>query len=180
MVLKGNQPVPARKRTADAVDRYLAQWRAVRPDVDTTAMSVSGRAARAALGFHRLLGPLLARHALQQWEYDVLATLRRTDAAEGLSMTDLTRQLLLAAGSTTHRIDGLVRRRLVTRRVDPASRRRVLVTLTPRGRTLIDAIVPDIASEITAALAVLTRKDRKAIDDALRTLVTVLERSTEK
>jgi DNA-binding MarR family transcriptional regulator len=171
--------VAASKRSADVVDHYLAQWRTVRPDVDTTAMSVSGRAARVALGFHRVIAPLLGRHGVQQWEYDVLATLRRTDAADGLSMTDLTRQLLLAAGSTTHRIDQLVRRRLVARRVDPTSRRRVLVALTTKGRALIDAILPEIAAEIADALAVFTRKDRKAIDDALRLLVQALEEASE-
>lgn len=169
----------ARKRSVDAVDRYLGQWRTVRPDVDTTAMSVSGRAARVALGFHRVSAPLLARHGVHQWEYDVLATLRRTDAADGLSMTDLTRQLLLAAGSTTHRVDQLVRRRLVSRRVDPTSRRRVLVALTAKGQALIDAILPALAAEIAAALAVITRKDRKAIDDALRLLVQALEGASE-
>jgi DNA-binding MarR family transcriptional regulator len=169
----------ARKRTSDSVDHYLAQWRAVRPDVDTTAMSVSGRVGRAALAFQRLVGPLLARRSLQQWEYDVLATLRRTDAAEGLSMTDLTRQLLLAAGSTTHRVDQLVRRRLVSRRIDPASRRRVLVSLTPRGRELIDAILPELAAEVATALAPLEQKERRAIDAALRLLVQALERAPQ-
>lgn len=137
---------------------------------------MSGRVGRAALGFQRLVVPLLSRHALQQWEYDVLATLRRSDAADGLSMTDLTRQLLLAAGSTTHRVDQLVRRRLVSRRADPASRRRVLVSLTPRGRQLIDAILPELAAEVAAAVGVLTQKERRAIDAALRLLVQALER----
>jgi DNA-binding MarR family transcriptional regulator len=166
----------ARKRSSDSVDHYLAQWRAARPDVDTAPLSVSGRVGRAALAFHRLIAPLLARRSLQQWEYDVLATLRRTDAAEGLSMTDLTRQLLLAPGSTTHRVDQLVRRRLVTRRVDPVSRRRVLVSLTPRGRGLIDAILPELVAEVAAALAPLKQNERRAIDAALRLLVQLLER----
>jgi len=172
-------PSKARTRSGassrDAIDAYLRQWRAVRPDVATDALAVSGRVARLAHGFHRLITPVLARHDLEPWAYDVLATVRRSDAAGGLSMGELTKHLLLAAGSTTHRVDQLVRRKLVARKADPSSRRRVLISLTAKGRQTIDAVLPELADRIGAALSTIPAKDRRAIDAALRTALRALE-----
>ena len=170
-------PSKIRKRSPapDAIDGYLRQWRAVRPDVATGALAVSGRVARLAHGFHRLIAPVLAEHDLEPWAYDVLATVRRSDATGGMSMGDLTSHLLLAAGSTTHRVDQLVQRRLVARKVDPRSRRRVLISLTPKGRQAIDAVLPELAERIGAALVTIPAKQRRAIDVALRTALRALE-----
>lgn len=57
-----------------------------------------------------------------------------------------TRQLLESAtvtsGAITNRIDGLVARGLVTREVNPLTRRRVLITLTDDGHASIDPASP--------------------------------------
>lgn len=138
-------------------------------------MAISGRVARIATLYQRLIAPVLAEHGIEEWEYDVLATLRRSNQPEGLTMSDLTEHMLLAAGSTTHRVDRLVKRALVTRRQDPDSRRRVLVSLTAEGRSLIDRVLPRLSQALDVPVAALGQARRDEVTRAMRTLLLALE-----
>jgi DNA-binding MarR family transcriptional regulator len=75
----------------------------------------------------------------------------------------------------TKRLDRLVEAGLIQRRPDPADRRGVLVGLTRRGRAVVDeALGPHVANE-ERLLRSLSRADRRALDDVLRTLLVDLE-----
>jgi DNA-binding MarR family transcriptional regulator len=64
--------------------------------------------------------------------FDVLAALDR--APEGLSMSELSRQLMVTNGNTTTLVAALAEDELVARTVSPHDRRRVSVELTESGR----------------------------------------------
>ena len=66
-------------RTADTVDRIVGQWQAVRPDLDSSPIEVIGRVSRLSRLIDRRLAENFARFDLENWMYDVLATLRRGD-----------------------------------------------------------------------------------------------------
>jgi len=51
-------------------------------------------------------------------------------------------ELGLTSGTISVRIDRLVEEGLVDRRVDPESRRNTLITLTERGREVVERVVP--------------------------------------
>ena len=66
-------------------------------------------------------------------QFDVMAALARRD--DGMSMTELSRMLIVSNGNVTGIIDRLVADKLVARSPAPHDRRSLVVKLTPRGQT---------------------------------------------
>ena len=64
--------------------------------------------------------------------FDVLAQLERFP--DGLTMSDLSRRLIVSNGAITGMVDKLMQGGLVVRAYDPADRRSVIVRLTRKGR----------------------------------------------
>lgn len=152
----------------DAVDRILAQWARERPDLDASPMGIIGRISR----LERLVRPRLnacfAEHGLESWEFDVLATLRRSGPPFRLRVGALVDQMMITSGSMTNRIDRLEARGLVTRLPDEEDGRVVLVALTDAGRTLIDTAVEAHVANEHAILAELSPDERAHLADTLR------------
>lgn len=147
---------------SDAVDRIAAQWKAVRPDIDVDPLLVIGRVSRLSRLIDRILGENFARHGIEAWMYDVLATLRRNGEPYELGAGDLVEQTMVTTGAMTNRIDRLEERGLVERDAAPDDRRRVVVRLTPAGLALVDEVVTghmETESEILAALSPRQQKD---------------------
>ena len=65
-------------RPSDAVDTILQQWARERPDLDASPMAVIGRVGRCAALLRRELEQVFAAFGLSSWEFDVLASLRRS------------------------------------------------------------------------------------------------------
>lgn len=159
---------------ADHVDRVLEQWRTERPDIDPTPMGVVGRIKRASRLLERKLGEHFAGHDLQLWEFDILATLRRTGPPYRLTAGALVDASMVTSGAITNRIDRLTAKGLVTRETDPASRRSVLITLTDSGRRLVDDVVADHVDLETALLTTLSPSEQEHLAALLRKLLTGL------
>ncbi len=66
-------------------------------------------------------------------QFDVLAALLRKP--DGITMTELSRMLIVSNGNVTGIVDRLVSDRLVAREASPRDRRSFLVRLTPKGQT---------------------------------------------
>jgi DNA-binding MarR family transcriptional regulator len=64
--------------------------------------------------------------------FDVMSRLERFP--EGLTMSELSRRLIVSNGAITGLVDKLVEAGLVTRREDPNDRRSMIVRLTRKGR----------------------------------------------
>ena len=155
----------------DAVDRLLAQWHEERPDVDVSPIGVVGRLSRAARTLERGLQTEFARHGLQPWEFDILATLRRSGAPYELTAGALARSSMVTSGAITNRIDRLVARGLVTREVDPDNRRTVRIGLTAEGRRLVDEVLPHHVANEAALLEPLSPEERERLAGLLRKLL---------
>lgn len=158
----------------DSVDWRLNQWRTERPDVDPSPMGVVARIQRACRLLERELRDNFAAHDLQLWEFDVLGTLRRSGAPYQLTAGQLVDASMVTSGAITNRIDRLVARELVTREVDPHNRRSVLITLTDRGRELIDVAVVDHVDLEAKLLGKLSERDQEHLAGLLRKLLTSL------
>ncbi len=127
---------PSRPAQADRVDSILAQWARERPDLDASPMGIIGRVWRLNRHTARAVEAALATVDLSTWEFDVLATLRRTGAP--LSPGALIESLMITSGTMTNRLDHLERAGLVRRLPNPEDRRGLLVELTEAGRERID------------------------------------------
>ena len=154
----------------DAVDAILDQWAAERPDVDVSAIAVIGRISRLERQLAAELARVFAMHGLEGWEYDVLATLRRSGPPFELTVGEMLASMMLASGTISHRIDRLAGRGLVERRADPNDGRVVRVRLTRAGRALVDRTIVDHAANETRLLSGLSRREQEQLAGLLRRL----------
>ena len=109
--------------------------------------------------------------ALELWEYDVLSALRRQGAPYVLPATRLARETDLSSGAMTNRIDRLEERGLVRRRQARNDRRGVNVSLTAKGRRLIDKAIQHRLESARDSLAALDPGQQHELAQLLRTVV---------
>jgi DNA-binding MarR family transcriptional regulator len=155
------------KHEQDAVDRITGQWNAIRPDVDISPVGIVGRVSRLSRLVDRRLAANFARFGIENWMYDVLATLRRAGEPYELTAGDLVRQSMVTTGAITNRIDRLEARGFVERgRAD--DRRKVIVRLTARGRDLVDEVVGEHLATERQILAALSPRQQQELAHLLR------------
>jgi DNA-binding MarR family transcriptional regulator len=152
----------------DGVDLIIEQWRRERPDLDHSPIGIVGRLSRLAREIEQRLEPVYRAHGLEPGWHDVLATLRRSGSP--LRPTDLTNATMLTSSGTTKRLDKLEQAGLIARSPDPADRRGTLISLTDRGRVLIDTLTEAHLENERRILAALGDADRRQLADLLRTL----------
>lgn len=80
----------------------------------------------------------------------------------------IAQKILKSTGNMTLVIDNLIKRGLVNRKQDPNDRRYVTITLTPKGRQLIQSIMPDHIQRIRKAFAPLTPEEHQTLDRLLK------------
>ncbi len=164
-----------RSTSPDAVDAILGQWNKERPDLDVSVMGPIGRLKRCAALLQKRLDETFAEFGISGWEFDVLATLRRSGEPYCLAPTELFSALMVASGTMTNRLQRLEASGFIERHPNPADGRSLLVQLTASGRVLIDAAVEAHLENERAILAPLTTTELKSLDDRLARLLGALE-----
>lgn len=163
------------ERTTDAVDAILEQWRRERPDLDVGPMGPIGRLGRCAALLRARMEACFNAFNIGSWEFDVLATLRRSGAPYCLGPTSLFSTLMVTSGTMTHRLKGLEARGLVERLPNPDDARGLLVQLTASGLELIDRAVTAHVDNEHRMLAALPPEAVTALDASLIRLLAALE-----
>lgn len=158
----------------DHVDVLLEQWGRERPDIDLTGMAIIGRISRLERMIQPRLDKVFARHGLESWEFDVLATLRRSGKPHQLSAGQLLQSMMIASGTVTNRIDQLEARGFVERVRDPSDGRRVLVKLSRAGLTKINAAIVDHSANEARLVARLGPTEKAELAVLLRNLHTAI------
>ena len=100
-------------------------------------------------------------HATTLPRFDVLAQLDRTSAP--MSMSELSRRLMVTNANITGLIDRLAREGLVERRPSDQDRRRQMVELTPEGRRQFEAMAEDHRVWLADMTAGLDRAEMAAL-----------------
>jgi DNA-binding MarR family transcriptional regulator len=159
------------RQLSDEVDELVAAWRVQRPDLDVAPLQVLSRVSRLARHLDIARRGAFAAHELEAWEFDVLSALRRAGPPFQLTPGALLRATLVTSGTMTNRIDRLAAAGLVRREPDPRDRRGVLVTLSERGQTVVDAALTDLLDREQALLAGLGDDQRQQLAGLLRTLL---------
>ena len=156
----------------DSVDRIIAQWAQVHPGMDVSPMGVLGRLSRLTRYVERDLQRVFAEHGLQPGEFDLLATLRRADInGDGLTAGQLADNSMVTSGAITNRLDRLVANELITREINPKSRRAIRVALPSQGRKVVDIALGDHLDNEENLLAKLTASQREQLEGLLRVLL---------
>jgi DNA-binding MarR family transcriptional regulator len=164
----------------DHVDEILRQWGRERPDVDVSGMAIIGRISRLERLISVRLDQVFQQHGLEAWEFDVLATLRRSGSPFELSAGQLLNAMMITSGTMTNRIDRLEQRGFVARRKDPADGRVVLVGLTPGGRGRVDEALEAHAANELNIISSLSPRDRSELIRVLRRLHRSLDSNTRE
>jgi DNA-binding MarR family transcriptional regulator len=146
----------------------VRQWAAVRPDIDSSPIGVIGRVSRLSRLVDRRLAENFARHGIESWMYDVLATLRRSGEPYELTAGDLVRNTMVTTGAITNRIDRLEQRGFVERAAAD-DRRKVIVRLTKKGLDLVDEVVVGHMETEREILSVLSPRQQRELAQLLRT-----------
>ena len=158
----------------DHAATVVEQWRAERPELDTSPILVIGRIHRIAAALTPELVAVYGRHGLGEGEFDVLATLRRQGAPYTLSPGELGERTMVSSGAVTKRVDRLEARGLVERRAHPSDGRSRTVALTAAGRAVVDAAMDEHVLNEARLLAGLDPDERAALADLLGRLATTL------
>lgn len=165
----------AGKDGADRVDQIVRQWQKERPDLDLGPMATIGRLKRCAALVQRRLDEGFAQAGLNSWEFDVLATLRRSGAPYQLAPTELFSALMVTSGTMTHRLHQLEGKGLIRRVANPHDARSLLVELTDAGLAVIDRAVTAHLQNEHALLDGLGKAERSTLDVRLKRLLALLE-----
>ena len=162
-------------QAADDVDRIVSAWRRQRPDLDVSPLEVLSRVTRIAKHLERVRKNTFDSHNIEVWEFDVLAALRRSGKPYALSPTTLIADTMVTSGAMTNRINRLSARGLVKRRSDPIDGRRVVVALTPAGKSLVDETFADFVERETEVLQHMSAGEKRELASLLRQLSTSIE-----
>ena len=122
--------------------------------------------------------PLVMRsireHMRKHRQADLTVTQFRTlafiDRNVGTSLSDVADHIGLALPSMSKLIDALVRRKLVVREFDTIDRRRVTLSLTARGRSILETARSETRAVMTETLASLERDELETILTAMQVL----------
>lgn len=155
----------------DHVDLVRAQWKAARPELDTSPAGVVARVGRLASFFDQSTNALMAEYGLTRSTWDILASLRRLGPPYELTPSDLYRALMRSSGWMTNRLNDLDKVGLLTRRPDPADGRGVLVQLTPEGVRLVDRIIERHLANERRLVRALPKAEREQLAGLLRKLL---------
>ena len=102
--------------------------------------------------------------------FDVMAALYRR--REGVTMSELSRMLLVSNGNATAVVDRLETDGLVRRNPSEADRRTVFVALTPDGLTQFEGLAAGHEAEVDQLFAGLSEADLEALTEILKRMRT--------
>jgi DNA-binding MarR family transcriptional regulator len=156
---------------ADEVDELVEAWQRERADLDLGPVEVFSRISRLSWLLDRVRREAFSAHAIEPWEFDVLAALRRAGKPYRLSPGQLLRETMVTSGTMTNRIDRLGDRGLVERSPDPHDRRGVLVGLTAAGKRAVDGAFESLIARERDLLAELSASDRRELAALLKRLM---------
>jgi len=151
----------SRHKSDDLVGRGIAQWRAERPDLDSSGKEIVGRLLHLEGVVLQAVNSALTLHGLKYLEYAVLATLRVSGTPYCMTPSQLQARLLFTSGGLSNLLKRLELNGWIQRTDDPNDGRGVLVSLTTKGRRLADRAMPDHARAELRLLRMFSLEERE-------------------
>src|SRR5919201_932947 len=151
----------------DRVDRVIAAWRRERPDIDVGSIAVLTRALLIGRHLQKARDRELRELGTDTPTLEVLATLRRAGAPYRLRTSEIGAATSVTAGAISQRLDRLEARGFVRRTRDDGDKRVIHVSLTKKGRDLIDAVVAGLMEREELLLTPFNERERKTLERLL-------------
>jgi DNA-binding MarR family transcriptional regulator len=161
----------------DAIDRAMHQWAKARPDLGVSSIGVIARLARLQAIVEEELEAFFDEHVVSKPTFSMLVALARIDQPGGVSQRRLADEMRLTPGTVSARVDRLVSDGLVERAADPSDKRGSLVSLTERGRELLETLIPPYLAHEARLLSALSEDEQGTLAGLLRKLLVAFEGS---
>ena len=152
----------------DEVDAIISQWERARPEADVSPLAVLSRLTRLSKRLGRERAAAFACAALEPWEWDVLAALRRS--GQPLTPKQLIAATFVTSGTMTNRLTGLRERGLIARVEHESDRRSHLVEITDAGIDRVDTALDSLLRAEQRILSDFSAKERDQLATLLRKL----------
>lgn len=152
----------------DEVDAIISQWERARPEADVSPLAVLSRLTRLSKRLGRERAAAFASAALEPWEWDVLAALRRS--GQPLTPKQLIAATFVTSGTMTNRLTGLRERGLIARVEHESDRRSHLVEITDAGIDRVDTALDSLLRAEQRILSDFSAKERDQLATLLRKL----------
>ena len=159
----------------DAIDVFTAEWTRERPELDFSYLATVGRILRVSAHLRDAMDAWLAPFGLTWEMFDLLASLQRSGAEQGLRPTDLYEACMLSSGATTNRIDRAEKLNYAMRRPDPDDGRARRIALTKRGAKLAHKAMTEHAARAGEIAGRLTAREQEQLARLLRKLLRSFE-----
>jgi DNA-binding MarR family transcriptional regulator len=154
------------------------QWRAARPDLDLTPMTLFGGLKHANAMLEFLLEPVFETSAISSSEFDVLFHLRH--APEPIIARRLAQTMGKSAAALSKALTKLERRGLVKRVANPADKRSALVTISDTGAAAVDDVIPRRLVLEAEVIDALTDRQSSDVARAFRVIGGALETAARR
>lgn len=123
---------------------------------------------------------MLQQEAVEEFDisfrdFVILATLRKEPAPHALPVSQIAEYTVRPMGSISHAVDRVEGRGLVTRTPSPDDRRKVIVSLTPKGVRFADESVATYARVRGRVFARLSADELDRIDESVHLLLSALQ-----
>ena len=151
----------------DRVDDVIDAWRRERPDIDVSSIAVLTRALLIGRQLQKARDRALHELGTDTPTLEVLATLRRAGAPYRLRTSEIEAATSVTAGAISQRLDRLEARGFVRRRRDDGDKRVIHVSLTKKGRNLIDSVVAGLMAREERLLAPFDERERQTLERLL-------------
>ncbi|MFD9907814.1 MarR family winged helix-turn-helix transcriptional regulator [Streptomyces sp. NPDC059063] len=158
---------------SDAVDAIVEQWEKERPELIDALWPVHliARVQRMNRVLDRELKAFFVEHGVENGEFDVLTTLRRSGPPYALTAGAFLKAAMVTSGAITNRIDRMEAKGLVERVRDGADRRTVKIRLTDHGKELTDTLMAEHVRNYARLLDGLDPEDVASAAGLLRTFL---------
>ncbi|MDX2144863.1 MAG: MarR family transcriptional regulator [Rhodospirillaceae bacterium] len=173
--VSSNKDISKKAAPGDLVDSMVEAWTRQHPALDGLARGLVYRVLYINERFVAAQAKRLRRFHLTLGSYGVLAALRRIGPPFALTPSALVRALALSSGGISNLLVGMERRGLITRTRAAHDGRGVVVKLTAKGKTIVDAAAAEEAKAEVALARALPPKQRKALSDLLRTVLLFID-----
>lgn len=139
-----------------------------RPDLDRRTVETVCRLILMGRVMEDFAARTLEPFGLNYTDLDVLATLRRTPQPHELTPAELMGPVMISSGAMSVSLDRLEEQDLIRRRVSEEDRRSRIVSLTEKGRALIDEALTVRWSEAERLIQPLTIWEVEGVNAVLR------------
>jgi DNA-binding MarR family transcriptional regulator len=111
--------------------------------------------------------------------FDLLAQLAqaRDSGSDGLTMSELSRRLMVSNGNVTGLVSRLEGEGMISRRTSQADRRAQIVCLTPEGERALAAMIPEHHAWLAELFEGLSVQERELLYDLIGSMKSAVERA---